>query len=59
MEFEVLRGVIMKNTVFWDLMPCGVVEKVSEEPSTTTVRVVYGVLQRVINTGIYWKDDLW
>jgi len=26
MEFEVLRGVTMKNTVFWDVMPCGVVE---------------------------------
>jgi len=26
MEFEVLRGVTMKNTVFWDVMHCDVVE---------------------------------
>jgi hypothetical protein len=26
MEFGVLMGVRMKNTVFWDVMPCGVVE---------------------------------
>jgi len=29
MEFEVLRGVTMKTTVFCDVMPCGVVENQS------------------------------
>lgn len=26
MGFEVIREVTMKNTVFWDVIPCGVVE---------------------------------
>jgi len=26
MEFEVFIGVTVKNTVCWDVMPCGVVE---------------------------------
>ena len=28
-EFEVLRGVTMKNAVFWEVMPCSVVENQS------------------------------
>jgi hypothetical protein len=60
MEFEVPRGVTMKNTVFWDVMPCGVVENQSFRGTIHYhCEGSVCVLQVVINTGSYRKDDLW